>query len=174
MSYNPPPRRRRKQRLFAKDIDQLLYLLGDPLYGLEPVANALEEVLVEFLTDLCHNALHHARAHGRSKVKMDDFPFALRNDPLKLARIETIIKQSQRIAKAQQMLDYKNLALTVGKEEKTERVPKVRKPYKKRKRAEEPQPQPQHQRQQQQQQQQPPLPQPPLPLRDDYDDDDEM
>ncbi|CAK7909240.1 transcription initiation factor TFIID subunit 13 [[Candida] anglica] len=123
-------KRRRKQRLFTKDIEQLLFSLGDPSYGLEPTVNALEEVLTEFLTDLCHNTSVYARAHGRNKVKMDDFPFALRNDPLKLARIEYIIKQSQRIEKAKKMynLDDKSVATqAIGKPEKPSRKKRKKK-----------------------------------------------
>lgn len=116
------PKRKKKQRLFTKDIEQLLYSLGDSSYGYEPTVNALEEVLIEFLTDLCHNTSIYAKAHGRNKVKMDDFPFALRNDPLKLARIEYIIKQSQRIEKVKKMFDDKNVTTqAIGKPEKEEK-----------------------------------------------------
>ena len=120
MSYvptQPQTKRRRRQRLFTKEIEQLLFALGDPGYGQEATVNALDDALVDFLTDLSHNSLMYARLHGRNKVKMDDFSFALRQDPMKLGRIEYIVKLSQRIEQARKMYDEKNLAQQAMREQ---------------------------------------------------------
>lgn len=102
-------RRRRKQRLFSLDIEQLLYALGDGPYSVELTVNALEETLVMYLGDLCHATLEYAKRQGRNRVKIEDFPFVLRNDPYKLARLDYIINQSQKIEKARKMFDTKNV-----------------------------------------------------------------
>lgn len=123
MSFNTQPpitntKRRRKQRLFTRDIEQLLYSLGDGPYTSDQTVNALEETLVTYLSELCHTTLQFARNQGRSRVKIDDFPFALRNDPYKLSRLEYIINQSQKIEKAKKIFDDKNVVSNLSATEK--------------------------------------------------------
>lgn len=64
---------------------------------------------MEFLSDLSHESLHFARAHGRSRIKIDDLPFALRNDPQKLGRMNYIREQLSRIENAKKMYDTNNV-----------------------------------------------------------------
>lgn len=104
-----PPRRRRRPRLFTKEIETLLYALGDGPVSQDATVSCLEDCLVEFLTDLSHESLQFARSHGRSRIKMDDLPFALRNDPLKLGRMSYIREQLANIEKAKKMYDTNNV-----------------------------------------------------------------
>lgn len=106
---NPPARRRRRPRLFTKDIETLLYSMGDGPVSLDSTVNCLEDCLVEFLTDLSHESLKFARLHGRSRIKVDDVPFALRNDPLKLGRMNYIREQLAKIEKAKKLYDTNNV-----------------------------------------------------------------
>lgn len=105
----PPPRRRRRARLFSKDIETLLYSLGDGPVSLDSTVGCLEDCLVEFLSDLSHESLKYARSHGRSRIKIDDLPFALRNDPLKLGRMNYIREQLAKIEKAKKLYDTTNV-----------------------------------------------------------------
>lgn len=98
-------RKRRKQRLFTRDIEQLLFALGDGPFSLEPTINALEESLVEYLGDLCTATQIYSRSKNRNRIKVDDLPFSLRNDPHKLSRLEYIVNQSQRIENAKKIFD---------------------------------------------------------------------
>lgn len=124
--YSSQLRRRRKQRYFTKDIEDLLYALGDGPYPSEETANALDDTLTEYLGDLCYATQQYARAHGRNRVKMDDFPFALRNDPLKEARFEHIIKQKQKIERDRKMYDHDTYVKEMENAEKKKRGPKKR------------------------------------------------
>lgn len=83
--------------------------MGDGPISLDSTVNCLEDCLVEFLTDLSHESLQYARSHGRSRVKTDDIPFALRNDPQKLGRMYYITEQLAKIAKAKRMYDTNNV-----------------------------------------------------------------
>lgn len=96
-------KRRKRQRIFQKDIETLLYGMGDLL--LDPTVAALEDILQEYLLDLCNQTLVYAKSQGRSRIKMTDLAFAIRNDPLKLARYEYINEQTLRIDRAKKMLD---------------------------------------------------------------------
>ncbi|OBA21896.1 TFIID-18kDa-domain-containing protein, partial [Metschnikowia bicuspidata var. bicuspidata NRRL YB-4993] len=102
-------RRRRRPRLFTKDIETLLYSMGDGPVSLDSTVNCLEDCLVEFLTDISHESLQFARLHGRLRIKVDDVPFALRNDPLKLGRMNYIREQLAKIEKAKKLYDTNNV-----------------------------------------------------------------
>lgn len=104
-----PVRRRRRPRLFTKDVETLLYAMGDGPISLDSTVNCLEDCLLEYLTDLCHESLQFARSHGRSRIKLDDLPFALRNDPLKLGRMHYIREQLAKIENAKKMYDTNNV-----------------------------------------------------------------
>lgn len=60
---------------------------------------------MEYLSDMMHETSQFAKSQGRSKIKQDDLPFALRNDPMKLGRLEDIKELLNKITRARNMLD---------------------------------------------------------------------
>jgi hypothetical protein len=67
--------------------------------------------------EMCHEADLHARAATRSKVKVDDFQFALRNDARKLGRIVELMEVNRQIQKKRDMFknqSNKNEAAAAG------------------------------------------------------------
>lgn len=100
-------KRKRKPRLFTKDIENLLFAMGDRPALTDATVAALEDVLTEYLVELCHKFQAYAHTQGRTRVKMNDLVFALRNDPLKLARLEYIVDQNDRIQRAKKMFEAK-------------------------------------------------------------------
>lgn len=105
MSYQPIQKRRRRVRLFTKDIESLLYSLGDGPVSLDSTINTLDDVLTEYLVDACQKAQTVAKAHGRTRIKTDDIPMVFKDDPLKLARMQYIKDQSTSIEMAKKMFD---------------------------------------------------------------------
>ncbi|KAI5970095.1 hypothetical protein CANMA_000706 [Candida margitis] len=99
------PKRKRKRQLFTKDVENLLYAMGDRPYSLDPTVSALEDILVDFISRLSHTMVHYAASQGRNRIKLNDLAFALRNDPLKLGRMLYILEQSQKIEKAKKLFD---------------------------------------------------------------------
>ncbi|GEQ71260.1 hypothetical protein JCM33374_g4941 [Metschnikowia sp. JCM 33374] len=83
--------------------------MGDGPVSLDSTINCLEDCLVEFLTDLSQESLQFARMHGRSRIKVDDVPFALRNDPPKLGRMDYIRESLAKIEKAKKLYDTNNV-----------------------------------------------------------------
>lgn len=79
--------------------------MGDQPILSDATVAALEDILQEYLMDLCHQTLAYAKAQGRSRIKMTDLAFAIRNDPLKLARYEYINETTFRIDRAKKMVD---------------------------------------------------------------------
>ncbi|EMG45892.1 TAF13 Transcription initiation factor TFIID subunit 13 [Candida maltosa Xu316] len=103
-----PKRKRKRQKLFAKDIENLLYAMGDRPVSTDATVNALEDVLVEYISQLSYSMVNFAKSQNRTRVKLNDLAFSLRNDPLKLARFRYILEQSYKIEKAKRMFDDNN------------------------------------------------------------------
>lgn len=107
-------KRRKKKQYFTKDVENLLYALGDGPVSTDATIQALDELLHEYLVDTCHDLMLYAKSQGRTRIKMNDLVFVLRNDPLKLARYQYVITQNSYIKKMKQMIKDKYL----GSEEK--------------------------------------------------------
>jgi transcription initiation factor TFIID subunit 13 len=65
----------------------------------------LEAIVIEFITSTCHEAAKCAIAGRRNKIKVDDFKFAVRRDPLKLGRVQELMASQKRINEARKMQD---------------------------------------------------------------------
>lgn len=83
--------------------------MGDGPVSLDSTVACLEDCLVDYLTDLAHESLRYARSQGRSRVKIDDLPFALRRDPMKLGRMNFMREQLIKIERAKKIFDTNNV-----------------------------------------------------------------
>lgn len=100
-------KKRRKQKVFQRDIENLLYSLGDGPVSLDSTVQVLEEILTDYIADLSYHIYMYSKSQGRSRIKVNDLAFVLRNDPLKLSRFDYIIEQSYKIEKAKKMFENK-------------------------------------------------------------------
>ncbi|BGP16560.1 hypothetical protein JCM10213_000528 [Rhodosporidiobolus nylandii] len=91
------PRRLVKKGLFAKDLAPMMYGFGDDNPAPDTI-NVMEELVIEHITDMCIQA--HQISTNRGKIKVDDFRFALRRDPKKLARLDELLFMQEEIARA--------------------------------------------------------------------------
>ncbi|KAL1916196.1 uncharacterized protein VTP21DRAFT_5813 [Calcarisporiella thermophila] len=96
-----------KKGLFAKDLRLLMYGFGDVQNPSRDSVNVLEEMVIEYITDMCLKAAKVAERRG--KVKVDDFKFVLRKDPKKLARVEELLFMSEDIERAKQAFDQEEI-----------------------------------------------------------------
>ena len=90
----------------------LLLAYGDPSphpsFPSEPLpetVRVLDEIVTDFILELCHGAAqvaHHAR---RQKIKVDDFRFALRRDPNKLGRVQELLRMERELKEARKAFD---------------------------------------------------------------------
>ncbi|GAA5921807.1 hypothetical protein JCM3775_001832 [Rhodotorula graminis] len=103
----PPPkaptqRKVAKKGLFAKDLGAMMYGFGDDNPAPDTIA-LMEELVVEHISDLCQQA--HMISTNRGKVKVEDFRFALRRDPKKLARLDELLFMQEEITRARRGFD---------------------------------------------------------------------
>ena len=111
-------RRLKKTNLFHKDINSLLYAYGDVAQPLNKTVQCLDELVSSYLVDICAEAAHVANSSNRNKIRLEDFKFALRKDPIKLARAEELISTNALITEAnKQFNDNENQNLNRYKED---------------------------------------------------------
>ncbi|KAJ1508173.1 Transcription initiation factor TFIID subunit 13 [Coelomomyces lativittatus] len=88
---------------FTNELKQLLWAHGDPNEHNPETVSLLENILIEFMCETCMQA--HRLSGFRSRLKIDDFRFLFRHDPLQLGRLEEILKKEEKIRKARNLLD---------------------------------------------------------------------
>lgn len=77
-----------------------MYAFGDVSDPLPDTVDALEDVLVNFIVDTCHDAIDFAKVTKRQKIKVDDFAFSWRRDPVKYGRVFELLRLQEVINKA--------------------------------------------------------------------------
>ncbi|KAF8474995.1 transcription initiation factor IID, 18kDa subunit [Kalaharituber pfeilii] len=97
--------RARRQHLFARELRSLMYGCGDDPNPLNESVELLDDLVTEYIIDMCHEAAKMATHARRNKIKVDDFKFALRRDPKKLGRVEELLLMSKVIAEARKQFD---------------------------------------------------------------------
>lgn len=90
----------------------LLLAYGDPSphpsFSAEPLpetVRVLDEIVTDFILEVCHGAAqcaHHAR---RQKIKVEDFRFALRRDSSKLGRVQELLRMERELKEARKAFD---------------------------------------------------------------------
>lgn len=91
-----------KKGLFAKDLAPMMYGFGDDTPAPDTIA-MMEELVIDHITDICMQA--NRVSSNRGKIKVDDFRFALRNDPKKLSRLDELLFMQEEIARARRGFD---------------------------------------------------------------------
>jgi transcription initiation factor TFIID subunit 13 len=94
-------------RPLTRPVRTLMYAYGDDPDPLPESVQVLDEIVTEYIVDMCHDAARMASQARRNKIKVDDFKFALRHDPRKLGRVEELLVMSKVIADARKQFDDK-------------------------------------------------------------------
>ncbi|PWN39067.1 transcription initiation factor IID, 18 kDa subunit, partial [Ceraceosorus guamensis] len=91
--------------VFTKDLSRLMYAFGDNAFPDPSSVSVMEELLVDFITDLCHRARPSPFSVARGAMPVvEDVKMALRKEPKKLARVEELIFLDKVISDARKML----------------------------------------------------------------------
>lgn len=92
----------------------LLYAHGDVEAPLDSTKKVLDEMLSDFIVELAFEADRAAQLSGRQKVKLEDFKFACRKDPIKLGKIEEVFAKKAEIDAARKAVDMSDDKITKG------------------------------------------------------------
>lgn len=86
-------------------VQQFLFSHGDDPQSLEPTKRILDELLTDFITELCFEAHRSAQLSGRQKIKLEDIKFACRKNPVYLGKIKEMQDKKAEIDAARKLLD---------------------------------------------------------------------
>ncbi|TAQ91494.1 hypothetical protein B7494_g263 [Chlorociboria aeruginascens] len=86
-------------------LQHFFYAHGDTLHSLDSSKRVLDELLTDFITELCFEAHRSAQLSGRQKIKLDDIKFACRKNPTYLGKIEEIFGKKDEIDRARKTID---------------------------------------------------------------------
>lgn len=83
----------------------MLFAHGDVEQPLPSTVRLLDEMVTDFITDVCFESDRAAEIAGRQKVKLDDVKFAMRKNPSYLGKIEEMTEKKNEIEKTRKMVD---------------------------------------------------------------------
>ncbi|XP_003743165.1 transcription initiation factor TFIID subunit 13 [Galendromus occidentalis] len=92
----------RPKRLFTRELCYMMIGLGDEREPYEETVNLLSELVIEFITDICHKAL---KIGHPDRIQIEDIIFLVRKDPRKYARIKDLLTMSENLKKARKAFD---------------------------------------------------------------------
>jgi len=96
---------RGQQNFSDQELQHFLFAHGDVPQSLETTKKVLDELITDFITELCFEAHRSASLAGRQKIKLDDIRFACRKNPLYLGKIEEMLDKKSEIDKTRKLMD---------------------------------------------------------------------
>ncbi|CAN1234780.1 Transcription initiation factor TFIID subunit 13 [Linum perenne] len=120
-SHPSEPSTKRKRGVFHKDLQHMMYGFGDDPNPLPESVALLEDIVVEYVTDLvsipCTYSLalqtHKALDVGskRAKISVEDFLYLIRKDPPKLNRCTELLSMQEELKHARKAFDMDEASL---------------------------------------------------------------
>jgi len=95
--------------LFAKELRNLMYGFGDDRNPANDTVNVMEEILVEYIVDVCQTAL--APGKNKSRLSIEDLRRVLSRpaDAKKLARVEELLFMQEEIKRARAQFEESDM-----------------------------------------------------------------
>ncbi|EKD16613.1 uncharacterized protein L3040_001356 [Drepanopeziza brunnea f. sp. 'multigermtubi'] len=103
---------RGQQSFSDQELQLFLFAHGDVPDSLESTKRVFDELLTDFITELCFEAHRSASLSGRQKIKLDDIKFACRKNPSYLGKIEETAHNKDLIDKAKKLVDVTDDRIT--------------------------------------------------------------
>ena len=82
-----------------------LYAFGDDQNPLPETVRVLDEIVTDFIIETCHQAARSATYSNRQKIKIEDFKFAIRNNPAMLGRVQELLGMDKELKEARKQFD---------------------------------------------------------------------
>lgn len=106
VSTTPPPSTGIKVKTTNKFlVNHFLFAFGDAHQPLDGTRKVFDEIMTDFITEICFESARSAQLAGRQKVKLDDVKFACRKNPAYLGKMEETIDKKAEIDRAKKLVD---------------------------------------------------------------------
>ncbi|KAL1558331.1 Transcription initiation factor TFIID subunit 13 [Salvia divinorum] len=111
-SSQPSESSKRKRGMFQKDLQHMMYGFGDDANPLPETVALVEDIVVEYVTEMVHKAQDIASKRG--KLLTEDFLFLIRKDLPKLNRCTELLSMNEELKQARKAfeVDEEKLAST--------------------------------------------------------------
>lgn len=83
----------------------MLYAFGDDVDPLDETVRVLDEIVTDFIIETSHTAAKAAEVSGRTKLKVDDFKFAIRKDEVATGRVKELLAADKNIKSTKKVFD---------------------------------------------------------------------
>ncbi|KMZ59482.1 Transcription initiation factor TFIID subunit [Zostera marina] len=94
---------KRKRGFFQKDLQHMMYGFGDDHNPLPETVSLVEDIVIEYVTDLVHKAQDIAPKRG--KLLTEDFLFLIRKDLPKLHRCTELLSMNEELKQARKAFE---------------------------------------------------------------------
>ncbi|KAJ4838651.1 Transcription initiation factor TFIID subunit 13 [Turnera subulata] len=94
---------KRKRGVFQKDLQHMMYGFGDDINPLPETVALVEDVVVEYVTDLAHKAQDIGSKRG--KLSVEDFLYLIRKDLPKLNRCTELLTMQEELKQARKAFE---------------------------------------------------------------------
>ncbi|RWR95204.1 transcription initiation factor TFIID subunit 13-like protein [Cinnamomum micranthum f. kanehirae] len=94
---------KRKRGVFQKDLQHMMYGFGDDPNPLPETVALVEDIVVEYVTDMVHKAQDIASRRG--KLLTEDFLFLIRKDLPKLHRCTELLSMNEELKQARKAFE---------------------------------------------------------------------
>ncbi|KAK2098138.1 Transcription initiation factor TFIID subunit 13 [Saguinus oedipus] len=95
----------KRKRLFSKELRCMMYGFGDDQNPSTESVDILEDLVIEFITEMTHKAMSVGR---QSRVQDEDIVFLIRKDPRKFARVKDLLIMNEELKRARKTFDEAN------------------------------------------------------------------
>ena len=83
----------------------MLYAFGDDKDPLDETVRVLDEIVTDYIIEVAHTAHKAAEYSGRSKLKNDDFMFAIRKDEMATGRVRELHMMEKKLKEHRKQFD---------------------------------------------------------------------
>merc|ERR1719369_1535421 len=91
-----------RRRMFSKELRCMLYGYGDDRNPYTESVDFLEDLTVQFITDMTHKAMEIGRS---GRVQVEDIIFLVRKHPRMYARVRELLTMNEELKKARKAFD---------------------------------------------------------------------
>lgn len=91
-----------RKRIFSKELRCMMYGFGDDQNPYTESVDLLEDLVIEFITELTHKAMEIGRT---GRVQVEDIIFLVRKDRRKYARVKDLLTMNEELKKARKAFD---------------------------------------------------------------------
>jgi len=93
-----------RKRLFAKELRNMMYGFGDDPQPYAESVELLEDLVVQYITDMTLKA-GEVGSNKQGRIVVNDILYLLRHDPRKYARVKELLSMNEELKRARKAFD---------------------------------------------------------------------